>query len=343
MKQFLRFYLMLLPTTVVCLSMLVACRPSSGQASGYNTATTTNNGRTTPTMPHIHRYEVDFMKLDTNHLDTDFARLQNAYPIFTEGMNIADTAVQNSIRAFISDVRGQDILADIQQKYPNFDAFERSLFDGLARYITMFRKEQPMPEVYTYLSYLDYEHRVVFQDSLLMIAIDMYLGADYKHYTDVAIPIYISARLDAPYIVPDAMRSIAHYELGQQTLQTMLDHLILYGKIVYFLSQTLPNIDEWLYFGYTKAQWQWCKKNEAMMWAYLAKEKLFFTEDHFVIRKFVGESPTVSAFPASPGRVGWFIGYQIVKRYMEKSNQTLYDLFQLNDSQTVLSRSGYRP
>lgn len=346
MKRWKFSYSIVLTTLSLC--TLSVCHPSvknnTATASSVTVATSTSDAVETPKQAQIHRYELAFMNLDTAHLETAFKQLQATYPVFIEGADISKKEVQNEIKSFIADERAKEILADIKKQYPNFKAFENTLFDGLDRYVSTFHEGHSIPDVYTYLSYLDYENRVIFQDSLLIIGIDMYLGANYKHYTDIAIPVYISARLGTPNLVPDALRAVANYELGQQQpLRTMLDHLILQGKVAYFLSQMLPKTDEWLYFGYNKSQWQWCKKHETMMWAYFIKEKLLFEEDYFKIRKFIDESPTITLFPESPGRVGWFIGYQIVKRYMDKTNQTLPGLFRLHDSQSILSQSGYRP
>jgi uncharacterized protein YjaZ len=86
------------------------------------------------------------------------------------------------------------------------------------------------------------------------------------------------------------------------------------------------------HLGYTKQQLRYCGKNAEAMWAFLASEQLFFGEDFFQIRKFFGESPTIGNFPDSPGRIGWFFGYKIVKKYREKTGISLKQLFENKDS-----------
>ena len=182
-------------------------------------------------------------------------------------------------------------------------------------------------------------------DSVLVIAIDMYLGVDNEHYNSVAIPMYMRMRLDEPFISVDGMRAVAHYELEKtpQPLQNLLDHLILHGKVAYFLEQMLPKTDLAIRFGYTPEQLVWAKKNEKTVWAYLVGEKLLYEQNAFKYRAFVSESPTVQMFPGSPGRIGHYLGYRIVKKYMENTGKTLPELLTETDSQEILKLSNYRP
>jgi uncharacterized protein YjaZ len=117
----------------------------------------------------------------------------------------------------------------------------------------------------------------------------------------------------------------------------------LNGKVAYFLEKTLPTVDMATRFGYTAEQMNWCRKNEKMIWSYLVGEKLLYERDNFRYRTFVLEAPTVQAFPGSPGRVGHFLGYRIVKKYMENTGQTMPELFTETDSQKILKESNYRP
>jgi uncharacterized protein YjaZ len=138
---------------------------------------------------------------------------------------------------------------------------------------------------------------------------------------------------------------VANYELegSPQPLNTLLDHMILNGKVAYFLEKTLPNVDIATRFGYTSEQMAWCRKNEKTVWAYLVGAKLLYEQDNFKYRTFVLEGPTIQMFPGSPGRVGHYLGYRIVKKYMENTGQTMPELFEEKDSQKILKLSNYRP
>jgi hypothetical protein len=63
------------------------------------------------------------------------------------------------------------------------------------------------------------------------------------------------------------------------------------------------------------------------------------------INRYCDEHPFTPGYPReSPGRLGNWIGWQIVKAYMAKHAElSMEDLFKLKDPQKFLSESGYRP
>jgi hypothetical protein len=284
------------------------------------------------------------MAIDTNQVRDELYRLYKEYPLFLEGADLDDLGNQKQIFDFVTDERSKELLNDVLEKYPNLKHLESILGESFARYNRIFDREV-VPTIYTYISYLDYDNRVIFMDTALAIAIDMYLGSESDYYNAIALPMYMRLRLDEPFIPVDAMRAVVHYELEKtmQPLQTLLDHIILHGKVAYFLEQTLPETDMATRFGYSPEQMAWTKKNEKTVWAYLIGEQLLYEQNAFKYRAFVSESPTIQMFPGSPGRVGHYLGYRIVKKYMENTGQTIPELLTETDSQKILKLSNYRP
>ncbi|MDR1951855.1 MAG: DUF2268 domain-containing putative Zn-dependent protease [Bacteroidales bacterium] len=288
------------------------------------------------------------MEVNPDSVAQELYLLYEDFPLFGYGADLSDKHSVQQIRDFITDSRSKELLEQVLEKYPNLNSLETALGEAFARYNQFFGKNIT-PTIYTYISYLDYDNRIIFEeletDTVLIIAIDMYLGEHNKHYDAVAIPMYIRLRLDEEFIPVDAMRAVAHFELEKtpHLLQTLLDHMILHGKIAYFLEQTLPKTDATIRFGYTPEQMVWTKKNEKMLWSYLVGEKLLYEQNSFKFRSFVMESPTIQAFQGSPGRVGHYLGYRIVKKYMENTGQTIPELFAETDTQKILKLSNYRP
>ena len=59
----------------------------------------------------------------------------------------------------------------------------------------------------------------------------------------------------------------------------------------------------------------------------------------------MGESPFIQGFPeGSPGRIGHWIGWQIVKAYMNKNPTiTVLQLMNNNNAQELLNKSKFKP
>jgi hypothetical protein len=64
-----------------------------------------------------------------------------------------------------------------------------------------------------------------------------------------------------------------------------------------------------------------------------------------VFRKYIDETPFSKPFGnQSPGRIGQFLGWKIVKAYMENNPDiTLNQLMQETDLQMILNKSAFKP
>ncbi|GHV34213.1 hypothetical protein FACS1894178_1290 [Bacteroidia bacterium] len=283
------------------------------------------------------------MEIDTTNVEKNLQQLAKEYPPFLEGVVVDENTIEN-VKSFVEDTLAVAVLNDINKKYPHLNKEEKILGNALSRYRQIFHNDSMVPDVYTFLSYFDYEGRIVFGGDFLLIALDMYLGADYPRYLEMGIPRYMSCRLESQNMLSDAMRAIAMTELGsEQPSSTFVDNMVFQGKIVCFLEEMLPEIPLEYHLGYTKKQLHYCDKNAETMWTFLASDNLFFSEDFFQMRKFFGESPTIGNFPDSPGRIAWYFGYKIVKKYREKTDVSLKQLFDNHDSKGIFNAAGYRP
>jgi hypothetical protein len=291
----------------------------------------------------IHRYEKVLMSIDANNLRNELRKYKDEYAFFLNG-NLEDTLNIIKLYNYISDPTLHEIYDDLINKYPEVTNIEKDLSESFTYYKHYF-PNKTIPKVYTYISYLDFNNRIIYLDTVMAIALDMYLGADYKLYSSVKIPHYISNRLDSSNIVIDCMKTIAQSNLSfNPDNKTLLDNIIYLGKILYFTDAMLPNVKDELKISYTKNQLEWCNKNEEEIWAFFIKNNLLYNVDYYKIRQFFTEAPTTKGFNNSPPRFGEWIGWQIVKAYMNENNKiTLAELLEENDSQKILHLSKYKP
>jgi hypothetical protein len=121
--------------------------------------------------------------------------------------------------------------------------------------------------------------------------------------------------------------------------------MIHQGKLMFFVDALLPEMQDSLKIGYTAKQIDWCERNEAQMWSQLIEYKMLYSNKRMDIIRYINNSPTTSGFPLeSPGRTGVWIGWQIVRQYMEKFPETtLGDLMKNVDYQQILNDSKYFP
>ena len=256
-----------------------------------------------------------------------------------------DTLKVIKIRDFILDPFNRGLYEKSKQVYPDLGFLE----DGLTRTfgdIATVYPEFKVPHVYTYISGLLYEYPVQYIDTVIVIGLDMFLGWDFEEYRAAALPVYLTRRMEPQNIIPECSRQVA-FSLLPQDFQpkTLLDQMIVHGKVLYAMDLFMPDTPDSLKIGYTKSQMKWSFDNEAEIWRLLIDQQLLFRNDAAVNNRFIQDGPFTSGLPAgSPAMLGRWLGWQIVRSYMKKNpGITLQQLFAQTDSQQILSQSGYKP
>jgi hypothetical protein len=292
----------------------------------------------------IHRYEQALFPLDPQTLETSLPALSKEYSFFL-GDQYLEPENLARLKEYLSDSLIRSLYVSTQKAYPSLDTLENELGVALAYYQESFPGRK-IPEVYTYISGLDYENPVRFVDSVLLIALDMYLGSSARYYQQLGIPAYKCLGMDREYIAGDCMKQIAFPLIRDSKRdKTLLDWMLMQGKVLYFLDLTLPGKEDALKIAYSPAQLEWCKENEAMIWSFLISKKLLYNTDKQQVQDFIADAPFTKGFPKeSPGRTGVWTGWQIVRAYMKNNPKiSLQELFNNEDAQQILQHSGYKP
>jgi hypothetical protein len=116
------------------------------------------------------------------------------------------------------------------------------------------------------------------------------------------------------------------------------------GKRLYLLSKFAPATEEEKLIGYTKEQLTEAYKHEKNIWDLFVQNNLLQTNDENVIKNYIGESPkTQELGDASPGNIGSFAGWQIVKKYMEKNPELTLQKLMITDNDTIFQAAKYKP
>lgn len=293
---------------------------------------------------HIKRYDQALFKIDP---DTMRKGLDDLYPSFSFflGDNYTDTLNLVRISNFLDDPMIRDLEVKTNEVYPSLSGLEGQLTDAF-RFWKYYYPEDTIPEVYSYISGLYYEAPIEYYDSVLIISLDLYLGQDFEPYRAIGLPHYMVQRMTPEFIVPDCMKQIGMAVIPPNLPErTLLDQMVLQGKLLYFLDLVLPGTPDTLKSGFTSKQEQWCLRNEGSVWALMIDKDLLFSPDPFVIDKFIQDAPFTSGLPEeSPGMIGKWIGWRIIRAFMkENPGIDIHDLFALKDSQEILSRSKYKP
>ncbi|MEI9946818.1 MAG: hypothetical protein WDN26_21675 [Chitinophagaceae bacterium] len=134
--------------------------------------------------------------------------------------------------------------------------------------------------------------------------------------------MYRSKRFAKEYIVADAMKMIVDDLFsGKSSTKPLIEQMIEKGKQWWLLDKFLPGSSDSIKTGYTQHQLDWCKENEGLIWSYLIKNEELHSINPATIQNYIGEAPFTQGFSQedSPGNLGPWIGWQIVKKFADKN------------------------
>ena len=220
----------------------------------------------------IGRYEQALFSIDKSNLKTELEKLQPQYPMFLDG-DLNDTSNLKRISDYLNDTLLISVFKDCQQRWPDLSLLESELTEAFRHY-KYYYPSKKLPDVYTYISGFDYEYPVQYFDDHLLIAIDLYLGADYPRYKKLGLANYILKRFDKEYLIRDCMLTMARTETDLVKGGTVLLNLMVReGKLIWFTGIMLPDLPETVLLDYTEAQWQWARKANQRSGLSLSKTK----------------------------------------------------------------------
>ena len=323
---------------VSILSLLVSC----GKKDRYYDI---DLRKVEPVKISVHRYEQALFSIDRQDFERGLAAIAPEFQLILTN-RYADSQNVMQLLNFVNDPVLQEAYTVSQKKYSDIEWIITGISEGYKRYCYFYPDTETV-ELYTYISGYHYEEPVrFFSNNTILLGLDNYLGVGFEAYKKVQIPQYISNRMDSIFLLPDIFYAliVQNFE-WKETPNLLIDYIVSAGKTYYFLDILLPTIKKEHKIGYTQEQWIFCEENEDQIWRYFIENNLLFDSNHKNIRTFISEAPFTTGFPhQSPGRIGQWIGWQIVTAYMKNNpNVTLQELMNDCDYKNILQKSKYKP
>jgi len=312
----------------------------------------------------IQRFDKDFFAIDTNNILPSLQELATKYPSFlTDYLQnimglppIQDTSISTllAIKKFLSDYRSVKDSSDkiFKNMNPVYDEILKSL-----RYVKYYFPQYKTPsKLISFIGPMD----AYFEGSLggygdvitkdaLAVGLQLHLGKNFSLYKSemgqALYPAYISRRFAPDYIPVNCTKNIIDDMYPDQSPgKHLVIQMVEKGKRVYLLDKLMPFAPDSLKIGYTQSQLNGCIDNEGLIWNYFLTNGLLFNNDPGMIKNYIGESPNTPEFgDGAPGNIGLFIGWQIVKKYMDKNEVLSLDALMKTDARKIFEESKYRP
>jgi len=299
----------------------------------------------------INRFDADLFALKFDSLQSEPITLAKKYPnffyLFTKQIiNIGDSSnpqMVQLLKGFLNDQYINEMYAEVKKQFSDVNIYNNQLTDAFKGYHYFF-PEAKIPEITYFVS--GYNYANVTTASTLAIGLEMYLGSNYKPYALMEIPLYKQKLMRKEYLTADAIQSWISTEFEkEEDFSSLLNQMLHKGKVIYVAEKLFPAMSDTIKFGYTSSQLNWCQSNESKVWSHFIEKKLLFAALRGDTYKYINEGPFTAGFPReSPGKLGVWLGYQIVKKYMDQQeNLTLKQLFNNHNAQQILTQSKYKP
>lgn len=285
--------------------------------------------------------EVQVLRFDKEFIetpDTEFSKLKQKYP-FLLPANVPDEEWMNKRNDSLFKV----LYKEVQTQFADTKQLETDL-ESLFKHIKYYFPNQKPGKVVTLISEVDVDAKTIYADSLSIISLDTYLGKDHRFYE--VFDTYLLGSFEPTQITSDLAESFITTQLPYPKDRQFLAQIIYYGKMMYAKDLLIPNASDDVKIGYSPEQIQWCFDNESHMWKYFIENKLLYDSDSKLYGRFIQNAPFSKFYldldAESPGRVGVWIGWQIVRSYMKNNNVTLQELF-AKDAKEIFDNSKYKP
>lgn len=217
----------------------------------------------------------------------------------------------------------------------------RTAFANMKYYYPDFRE----PKILTVLTGLETDLYV--SDSLVVIGLDHYLGEGAK-YPLINMYEYMRRRYNPDFIVPSVMLLYGidgKYNAVNPSDRTVLADMIAYGKAFHFAKQMTPCVADSVLIGYTAEEIKGSREFESLIWSRFVEDQILYSTSGQDKQKYILERPkTLEVGEKCPGRIGQWVGWQMVRLYGETHpDKTLKDIMAIDNAEQLFKQSGYKP
>ncbi|MBP7103132.1 MAG: hypothetical protein KBA86_07775 [Bacteroidales bacterium] len=294
----------------------------------------------------ILRYDKALFSLDRSQVTNELLKLQKDYSFFIRENPTTSENIERLL-TFMNDNLNQELYKDVQKQFPDLSSMEKD-FNSAFTLIKYHFPQAVIPKIYSAILGLSYEYPIIYEDSVLVIALDMYLGSNYKNYKRLGnlVPHFIIRRFTKEYILRDCMKIISYdYIKFDKNATTLLDEMIFEGKRWMFAELMLPSTHDSIIAGYSLEKLQWTQNNELNIWTYLIDKEYLYSNDNILIRKFIYDAPFTATFGnVSPGQIGAWLGWQICRSWIKQNpEKKISELMTETNAQKILKESKYKP
>lgn len=287
----------------------------------------------------FHAETKDYKALNSQ-LHNDFGEFYSIY--VSEIINVGKPdfpMIATNLERFASEANWRETQDQIDKVFPDMAEYDED-FKRAFRYYRYHFPQGVVPEVVYYNS--GFNVGVFPDEEFLGVGLEWFLGTEnpvIQRLSPEEFPMYFKNKLRPEYLVNNAVKGwlmVKHQELV--TKEELMTLMIFHGKMMYLMDALFPDVTDEVKINYSTEELAWCSKNEFNIWTYLVEEEMLYATKPKELAGFFSDGPFTPAFQhGSPARTGVWLGWQIIRQYMDKNPEvTLEQMLRENNPQKIL-------
>lgn len=294
----------------------------------------------------VHRMEVELFDEAITGIDglnrSLLKKYGFLYEAFVSKMIVEGSPYDPDIGVRISKFRRDSTITEvnyaISKEFSEFSEFEKS-FEKAFSYYKYYFPDSTLPDLVTF--YSNFNAKIFPMENTLAIGLDMYLGPEsviVKQIPTDVLPQFIKDDMDKKYMVADGMKYwLLNRFYDEDAGDDFVSKIIELGKIMYLLDAMMPDVSDDIKINYSKQDLDWVRNNEDNIWKTLVDNEVLYTKNPMVINQYIIDGPFTKGLPdESPSKVGVWVGWQIVRDYVEENNVDVLSLLQEKNNLKIL-------
>ncbi len=261
-----------------------------------------------------------------------------------------DPMITYRLEKFLTDSTVNFIKQELDKSYSDFSSYEQELEDAFKHYSYYF-PEKTIPKIVTFYSNFSGAKSFPYADTL-GIGLDMFIGRNsdvVKFLPGDKYFQYGKEDMDPENMVSESVKSWIYYNFSDRMefinnsnyalRKDFLSSIIYHGKMMLALDAMMPRKSIAIKFQYTQVEMEWCERSEKQLYENLIEFNLIYSKSGKEIASYINPgSFTPGLPPESPGGIGKWIGYRMVKQYYEENDIPLQELLTAKgDERKILS------
>lgn len=294
---------------------------------------------------HLFHADPDSLRSASLQAQAEFGDFYRIYiEEILQGAPLGDPRFGMVLHRFVTDPDWIVVQQAIDSVFPTLEPERREYELAFKRLKALF-PNSIVPDVVAFNSGFNYG--IYPTDQYLGVGLEWFIGKDHPVIgilAPEAFPNYVKERMRPEMLVPSSVKGwlLVHYLRDAQG-GDVLTNLVETGKVMVLLDALLPDVQQHLKLAFTPEQLAWVEANEFNIWKEIVANDKLFSKKPDDVGQLMNDGPFTSGLPReSPGHIGEWIGYRMVRSYMEENPRTTFaQLFMIEDPREILKH--YKP